>query len=247
MAQNQGSSLILVGGSKGGVGKSLVSVALIDWLLCDQRAAVVVVDSDDSNPDVHRVYETAAKAPGYPELTTLNLDAEAGWILLTECCELHRHADIVVNTGGRNITGLLAHAGPFLDAIATELPHRVVMLWVTNGQRDSVALLARYLNERGDDSPITAHVVCNCAEMPDRDFSLYLNSQTAQRVKDTGGRVMVVPTLAKAAADEIYNRRQEIRAIVRPDGQTTLGVRVAMARWRSRVWAGFNTLNPLAP
>ena len=190
----QTASLILVGGSKGGVGKSLVSVALIDWLLCDKGANVVVVDSDDSNPDVHRVYEAASKGPDYPELRALNLDVEAGWIGLADCCEAHPDAHVVVNTGGRNITGLLAHAGLFLDAIATELPHRVVMLWVTNGQRDSVVLLARYLNGRGDDSPIMVHVVCNCAETPERDFSLYLNSQTAQRITRTGGRVMAVPT-----------------------------------------------------
>ena len=243
----QVASLILVGGTKGGVGKSLATIVFIDWLLFDKGANdVVIVDSDTDNPDVYRVFVGASKEFGYPELKALNLDVEAGWLALANCCETHQNAHVVVNTGGRNIAGLLAHAGPFLDAVEAELPHRVAMLWVTNGQHDSVSMLARYLEERGGDSPIPVHVLCNCVELPDRDFGLYVNSLTAQRVKDTGGRVMVMPTLVKAAADEIDNKNREIRAIVQRDPQNSLGVRIAMARWRSKMWAGFNTLDPLA-
>ena len=45
--------IILVGGGKGGVGKSTVVFAVVDLLLSHGKN-VVLVESDDSNPDTHK-------------------------------------------------------------------------------------------------------------------------------------------------------------------------------------------------
>ena len=45
--------LSIVGGSKGGVGKSIVSTAVID-LLRQRGEKVLIIDSDTSNPDVYK-------------------------------------------------------------------------------------------------------------------------------------------------------------------------------------------------
>jgi MinD superfamily P-loop ATPase len=42
-----------VGGSKGGVGKSMMTVATLDYLL-DRKQNVVLVECDTSNPDVYK-------------------------------------------------------------------------------------------------------------------------------------------------------------------------------------------------
>ena len=47
MAKN----IVLIGGSKGGVGKSLVTMATVD-LLQEAGESVVLIESDTSNPDV---------------------------------------------------------------------------------------------------------------------------------------------------------------------------------------------------
>jgi MinD superfamily P-loop ATPase len=44
-----------VGGSKGGVGKSLFSFALVDYLL-NQERNVLLVDTDTDNPDVYKAH-----------------------------------------------------------------------------------------------------------------------------------------------------------------------------------------------
>ena len=44
-------SIFYVGGSKGGVGKSKLAFALIDYLL-DEEKQVVLLETDTSNPDV---------------------------------------------------------------------------------------------------------------------------------------------------------------------------------------------------
>ena len=47
-------TLFTVGGCKGGVGKSMVSIALLDYLL-RRDTPVLLIDTDTSNPDVWRL------------------------------------------------------------------------------------------------------------------------------------------------------------------------------------------------
>ena len=46
-----------VGGSKGGVDKSLFSFALVDYLL-NQEQNVLLVDTDTDNPDVFKAHKS---------------------------------------------------------------------------------------------------------------------------------------------------------------------------------------------
>jgi MinD superfamily P-loop ATPase len=55
-----------VGGGKGGVGKSMVSMALLDYLL-SKGVPALLVESDTSNPDVYK----ASPAPGRRYQATL--------------------------------------------------------------------------------------------------------------------------------------------------------------------------------
>lgn len=53
MARN----IYLIGGSKGGVGKSLVTMAMIDYLK-DRGESALLIESDTSNLDVWKANET---------------------------------------------------------------------------------------------------------------------------------------------------------------------------------------------
>lgn len=65
--------IYLVGGSKGGVGKSFVALALADYLLRrDIHAALV--ETDTSNPDVMKAVQDEMRCIAY------NLDDADGWI-----------------------------------------------------------------------------------------------------------------------------------------------------------------------
>ena len=52
-------SVFYVGGSKGGVGKSLFSFALVDYLL-NRNANILLVDTDTDNPDVFKAHKDLA-------------------------------------------------------------------------------------------------------------------------------------------------------------------------------------------
>ena len=49
-------NVFYVGGSKGGVGKSLFSFAIIDYLL-EKNCKLLVVDTDTDNPDVFKAHK----------------------------------------------------------------------------------------------------------------------------------------------------------------------------------------------
>ena len=84
-----------VGGSKGGVGKSMATFALLDYLV-ERGDKVLLVDCDTSNPDAWKTYREIVPT----ELA--NLDEVDGWIHLVNVCEAHRGSAVVVNSAARN-------------------------------------------------------------------------------------------------------------------------------------------------
>jgi hypothetical protein len=93
------SQIYWVGGDKGGVGKSMVSMALLDYLLA-RSASTMLIESDTSNPDVCKAYKDSLPC----EL--LDLDKVDGWIQLVNACHAHRDRVVVVNTAARNNAGV---------------------------------------------------------------------------------------------------------------------------------------------
>ena len=96
----RGSSRIYwIGGSKGGVGKSMMTVVILDYLL-EQGEKVLLVECDTSNPDVWKAYGSEMEG----EL--IDLDEADGWIRLVNVCDADRSRVVVVNTAARNNDGV---------------------------------------------------------------------------------------------------------------------------------------------
>ena len=87
--------LYLVSGSKGGVGKSLVTLALIDYLQRHNQTPMLV-ETDTSNPDVMKTIQ--------PEIGCMafDLDHADGWISLVNLCDEQQDKPVVVNTAARS-------------------------------------------------------------------------------------------------------------------------------------------------
>ena len=75
--------IYVVGGSKGGVGKSLVTMALVHFLK-ENDDEVFLIDADTSNPDVLKSYEEEVTCK------LVNLDDADGWIQFVNVCDEHR-------------------------------------------------------------------------------------------------------------------------------------------------------------
>src|SRR4051812_47263175 len=118
----KGKRIYLVGGSKGGVGKSLVSMSVIDHLQAAGEK-VLLIESDTSNPDVWKSYKDVVQC----EL--VDLDDADGWIQLVNLCDEQRDAVVVVNTAARNNRGVAAY-GVTLKSTLEALDRELVTLWV---------------------------------------------------------------------------------------------------------------------
>ena len=209
--------IYLVGGSKGGVGKSMVALALADYL---QRHGIhaVLLETDTSNPDVMKALRDEIKCAAY------DLDDADGWIGFVNFCDAHRGAAVIVNTAARNQTGVTRYGGTLARTLA-ELERQLVVLWVINRQRDSLELLHIF----GQTFPDTlTHVVRNGYFGESDKFTLYQESQLRKAI-ETIGRSLDVPDLADRVADELRSQRISIRKAAEV---MQIGQRAELLRWR---------------
>jgi len=217
--------IYLVGGSKGGVGKSMVTLALADHL---QRRDIhaVLVETDTSNPDVMKALRDEMKCAAY------DLDDADGWIGFVNFCDTHRGAAVIVNTAARNQTGVARYGGTLARTL-DELERQLVVLWVINRQRDSLELLHIF----GQTFPDTVtHVVRNgYFGTPDK-FALYQESQLRKSI-ETKGRSLDFPDLADRVADELRSQRISIRKAAET---MQIGQRAELFRWRELCDAMFS-------
>ena len=210
-----------VGGSKGGVGKSMMTVAMLDHLL-ERGSKVVLVECDTSHPDVWKAYRD------HVETELINLDEADGWIHLVNTCDRHPDAVVVINTAARNNLAVKQY-GRTLDSSLEELGRPLVALWVINRQRDSLELLREFI----DAIPNAAvHVVRNGYFGDEKKFELYNASKIREEVEGRGGKSITLPDLADRVADDIYSRRISLGAAAK---ELPIGNRAELGRWRGEV------------
>ena len=222
MAEANGAGRIYwVGGSKGGVGKSMMTVATIDMLL-ERGSKVLLVECDTSNPDVWKAYREQIEA------VLINLDVADGWIRLVNACDGHREGVVVVNTAARNNLGV-KQFGETLDSSLEELGSKLVALWMINRQRDSLELLKEFMDAvpKAD-----VHVVRNGYFGEESKFELYNGSKIRETVESRGGKSITFPDLADRVADDIYVKRLSLTAAAKT---LPIGNRAELGRWRSQV------------
>lgn len=208
-----------VGGSKGGVGKSMVSAALIDFYL-EKQQKVLLIECDTANPDVYKAYKEHVQ-----QSELVDLDESDGWIHLVNVCDATPESVVVVNTAARNNLAV-ARFGPTLQGSLEELGRPLIALWVINRQRDSLELL------KGFSEVIpgaTMHVIRNGYFGAEAKFELYNGSNTRATIESKGGKSVTFPDLADRVADELYTKRLAISDAAK---KLPLGNRAELSRWK---------------
>ena len=210
--------IYLVGGGKGGVGKSLLSMTLVDFLSCTERAPFLV-ETDTSVPDVYKTYH--AETGG--EL--VNLDEREGWIELVNLVASHPESPFVVNTGARNQTGI-TNFGKTLSKALPQLKRKLVVLWLIDRKRESLELLSDFLEALPD---AEVHVVRNMYLGIEKKFELYNESRMRAAIEKNGGRSLNFPEVADRVTDAMNKGRL---TIAKAAGELSLGDRMELERWR---------------
>ncbi len=220
--------IILVSGSKGGVGKSLTTMALMDYFSTNHKY-VKLIDADVNNPDVFRCYGRITTGE------VLNLDDVEGWIQLVNTCDAMPFKAVVVNTAAQSNVAVGKHASLLVNSLR-ELARPMVTLWVINRQRDSLELLNEYM---GHVNGGVIHVVCNGYFGDAKKFELYEKSSIRQAVAAQGGKSLFLPDLSDRVTDELYSKRITLAEAAL---QFKLGDRIELQRWREWVGAMFREI-----
>jgi len=216
--------LILVGSGKGGCGKTVTTMALLDYLSATETPAYLI-ETDTSNPDAAKAYRDTVPT----EL--VELDHEDGWIVLLNLCEQLSLQDkvpgrtIVVNTGSRN-NNAITKFGNLLASSLQDLNLEFATAWLIDGNRDCLELLYEYLNVFPDGR---VHVLRNrhCA----KTFDLYDNGKTRERVESNGGSTLTLPALSERVMQTI-NRSRLTFAAAAASEELPFGHKQVLAKWR---------------
>jgi hypothetical protein len=217
--------LYLVGGGKGGVGKSLLTLTLIDYL---QRhgETPMLVETDTSNPDVMKAVEAEVTCAAF------DLDEADGWISLVNFCAEHPDTPVVINTAARSNHGV-ARYGSTLGNTLDELNRQLVVFWIINRQRDSLELLREFTTHFPG---AMIHVVRNAYFGDPDKFTLYRDSKLRKTIEETG-QSLDFPDLADRVSDDLRSQRLSVREAA---ASMPIGHRAELLRWRSSYDAQFD-------
>lgn len=222
--------IFYVGGSKGGVGKSKLAFALIDYLLDDGKQ-VLLLESDTSNPDVYKAHHQHAN--GMLVCKEIDLDISDGWIELVNAADEFPDHCLVINSAARSNTGIAKYGSTLRETLA-ELNRNLVTFWVINRQRDSVELLRGFLNVFPD---ALIHVCRNLYFGSPEKFELY-NRSKSREIIERKGRTLDFSDLGDRVADKLYSGRMPIKKALE---ELPIGDRAELRRWKNACAEMFRT------
>ena len=222
-------AVLMVGGSKGGVGKSIVAMALSHYLL-KRNENVLLVEADTANPDVGKAYGKTI------ETVYLNLDEKEGWMDLANRLAENPDQLAVINTPARSGEGVKLY-GTLLSESLSELERKLVTLWVINSQRDSLQLLREYLDSMHAG---TTYVLRNLYHGPERKFELY-NSSKLRETVEIAGKTLNFPDVADRISDQLHSERLTIEQVI---ATAPLGNRAEVNRWVKECALVFEQVKP---
>lgn len=132
-------TLFYIGGTKGGVGKSFVSMALIDFLITRYgKEQVLLIETDYTNPDVARIYSEKVST----ETIALD-DDETSWMTLARTVYANQDKLMVLNSAKGN-SGIRQFGKMFQSSLEDSFIN-LVTFWPMNRQLDSVEHLLEYI------------------------------------------------------------------------------------------------------
>lgn len=216
------SKIHLVGGEKGGVGKSVVARLLVQWAI-DKQLPFTAVDADESHGALLRHYATFARAvdlarvESADEIFSLALDADQRVIV-----DLPAQSDRLVSAWVRE--------GGLID-LARESDIELVFWHVMDDGRDSISTLGRLIDRYGAKTRYV--IVENLGR--GKEFSLFDRSPVRAAASAAGAATIQLAELHAPAMRKLDRSDGSFWASVHnPEFAPELFTR--MDRQRIKVW-----------
>lgn len=206
----QGSSagktrFIISHGDKGGVGKSVTSEAITDYLR-SQGYKVALIDADTQNPDVFRMFAEKASIP----CMRANLRDENGWMDVMDFVTGHSDHHFVMNTPAGIGEYMKKDMAVFAAFLAEQgAPVAPELWWTMNLAHDSVNLLSEAIKNYGQHFT-NIRVVCNMhfsANDP-KHFFLWQESPLRASLEKTNGLTIYLPGMHLRIAQKLFDPKK---------------------------------------
>jgi hypothetical protein len=213
----------LVGGEKGGVGKSLVARLMAQYMI-DQSIPFIGFDSDRSHGALLRFYAGYASPVLIDNYESLDIIVEAA----TEQPERRILVDLAAQTNDR-LTQWMDDSQ--LLEVAPEIGLNIRYWHVMDSGRDSVDLLKRLMDRHGNRLNYT--LVLN--QLRGDDFRILELSGQKTRALELGASVISLKRLHETSMMKIDASSASFWAIANNSGADSSGLRI-LERQRVKVW-----------
>ncbi len=216
------SELHLIGGEKGGVGKSVVARLLAQYWL-DRAKTFTAFDTDRSNGALLRHYADFSEPIEISRIEDLDR--------MLEACLQQPDARVLVDLAAQTERDLLnwLDSGEVLE-LAREQGIKIVLWHVMDDGKDSLAILSRLVERYGERASYV--VVLNKGR--GEDFSPFRESDTAASLSRLAAPLVELPALHKGAMRSIDRLDKSFwSAVNHSNGDAHLSF---MERQRVKVW-----------
>jgi hypothetical protein len=227
-------NLVYVGGSKGGTGKSLVCMALVDYFRKTfPRDELLLIETDSSNPDVGRLYQ---KSEGVLSVGMVLNEDDSGWMEMIDKIDETSARHVIINSMAASNLGIRQQGG-MLDRniLNGRLDVKFSVFWVMNRAKDSALLLKDFLQWM---KSATVYPVLNLYFGKEDEFLFYCSARDIQEmILERGGKSLVIPNLNDLIADKLYTDEINLEDL---PSHLKLGMRTGLERWLATVKESFD-------
>jgi CO dehydrogenase nickel-insertion accessory protein CooC1 len=207
----------IVGGGKGGVGKSIVTIALVNKLR-EENKLITVIESDESNPDAYKTLNE------HITCEVCDINDEAGFVRAGNIIESN-DTHIVMNTPARSTQNLIDYAS-IISAVTRSKNRELILLWPISKHRDCLELLHAIMQNNPGFNSI--YVIINTYFGHEVRFTRYDASNLKQNVTGT----IVFPELTDTVCDKMTDLRLPLWT---DSKQLTIAERSAIYRYKTAV------------
>jgi len=216
-------SIHLVGGEKGGVGKSVVARLLAQFMI-DRQIPFVGFDTDRSHGALLRYYTGFAAPTIIDDYQSLDAIVEVA----TENPEKHILVDLAAQTH-QPLAKWIEESGVL--ELAKEMDIKIYYWNVMDSGKDSVDLLGRLFDQYGD--KLNYILVLN--QLRDDNFSIFEESGLKQRAEQLNVKTITLKKLHAPVMTKIDKNSYSFWAATNKDGQSKDPLSL-LERQRIKIW-----------
>lgn len=217
-------SITISHGDKGGVGKSLLTCALVDHK-ANQKGfdpkKLIILDADPRNADVFRMFDGFND---YGHAERISLASKEDWMKFIDRIqdEQDKGYDYILSLPA-GIGSILSKEGAKFGDLVGQLGHEITMFWTIDRMPDSINLLKRAMFDLGTKVKQTI-VVKNQFFGDSESFTRWDNSYLRKLFLLNGGIEAELPALHEWVIDQVIGSQldeDDIKATLLKLGQIT--------------------------